>query len=221
MEIPKLADLPEIVPIFPLQGVLLLPRSPLPLHIFEPRYRAMTRDALEGGGYIAMVQPNNEAPTDPINPPVYETACLGQIVASEKADDGRYNIVLRGTCRLRMLEELPLKDGYRRIRADYQPFAQDLEAADTTANPIEREALLAALRSFLDRRNLKANWEEAAKAGDEQLVNSLAMACPFSPREKQALLEAAALADRAQLLQALCELDTGGVANDNTPPPMH
>jgi len=221
MESPSLADLPEVVPIFPLRGVLLLPRSPLPLHIFEPRYRAMTRDALAGSGYIAMVQPSGEVPADPMNPSVYETACLGQIIASEQADDGRYNLVLRGVCRLHMLDELPLKDGYRRVRADYGPFAGDLETPDSRQEPVERDALLGALRGFLERRNLKANWEEAAKADDEQLVNSLAMACPFSPREKQALLEAANVAARAQLLQTLCELDTGGIANDNAPRPMH
>ena len=221
MEKPGLADLPEIVSIFPLQGVLLLPRSHLPLHIFEPRYRAMTGDALADGGYIAMIQPTGETSADPLNPPVFETACLGRIVSSEQAEDGRYNIVLRGVCRLHVAEELPLKDGYRRVRADYAPFAQDLEATDSAASPIEREALLAALRNFLDRRSLKANWEEAARAGDEQLVNSLAMACPFAPPEKQALLESQDVAARAELLQALCELDGGNIANDNTPPPMH
>ena len=221
METPSLGDLPDIVPIFPLQGVLLLPRTPLPLHIFEPRYRAMTRDALAGDGYIAMIQPSGEAGGDPMNPPVYQTACLGKIAASEQADDGRYNIVLAGVCRFRLVEELPLKDGYRRVRADYAPYASDLEPPPADATTLEREPLLTALRAFLDRRKLKANWEEAAKASDEQLVNSLAMACPFAPQEKQALLEAEGLAARAQLLQTLCELDTGGVANDNTPRPMH
>jgi len=221
MDTPTLADLPEIVPIFPLSGVLLLPRMPLPLHIFEPRYRAMTRDALADGGWIAMVQPSGAAADDPMNPPVYPTACLGRIVAHEEAEDGRYNIVLRGTCRLRIAEELPPQDGYRRVRADYAAFAGDLAPPAPGASGLAREALIATMQTYLDRRNLKANWEEAAKASDEQMVNSLAMACPFAPREKQALLEADDLAGRAQLLQALAELDTGGVANDNAPPPMH
>ncbi|MCA8929504.1 MAG: LON peptidase substrate-binding domain-containing protein [Alphaproteobacteria bacterium] len=215
METPALADLPEIVPIFPLPGVMLLPRAPLPLHIFEPRYRAMTRDALEGDGYIAMVQPSGEPGDDPVNPPVFQTAGLGRIAASERLEDGRYNMVLHGVCRLRLVAELPLKDGYRRVRADYAAFAHDLPPA--AADAVAREALLGALGAFLERRNLKANWDEAAKASDEQLVNSLAMACPFGPREKQALLEAHDLAARAELLQALCELDAGGIANDNAP----
>jgi len=221
MDRPTSTNLPEIVPIFPLQGVLLLPRSPLPLHIFEPRYRAMTRDALAGDGYIAMIQPSGEPASDPMQPPVYQIACLGKIIASEQADDGRYNTVLHGICRLRVVEELPLVDGYRRVQADYAPFAGDQAAPPADAPPLTREPLLAALRAYLERRNLKANWDDAAKATDEQLVNSLAMGCPFAPQEKQALLEADDLAARAQLLQALCELDTGGVANDNTPQPMH
>jgi uncharacterized protein len=220
MDSPTAADLPTIVPIFPLQGALLLPRSPLPLHIFEPRYRAMTRDALAGDGYIAMIQPSGEDASDPMQPPIYQTACLGKIIASEQVEDGRYNMLLHGICRLRVLEELPLLDGYRRVRADYTPFADDLAAPSADLPPLARDPLLAALRTFLERRNLKANWNDAAKATDEQLINSLAMGCPFVPREKQALLEADDLAARAQLLQALCELDTGGVANDNTPRPM-
>jgi Lon protease-like protein len=215
-----LDDLPAIVPIFPLGGVLLLPGSPLPLHIFEPRYRAMTRDALAAGGYIAMTQPSGETGDDPMNPPVYGTACLGKIVASEETDDGRYNIVLRGICRLRVGTELPLVDGYRQVEADYSDFAHDMDGA--TIDPaIDRESLLQALKRYLERRNLKANWDEAAKAPDGALVNSLAVGCPFSPQEKQALLEAHDIAERAQLLQALCEMDTGGVANDNTPRPLH
>ncbi len=221
MDTPSLGDLPDIVPIFPLQGVLLLPRAPLPLHIFEPRYRNMVRDALASDGYIAMVQPNGDPGDDPMNPPVYQTACLGKIAASERADDGRYNIVLAGICRLRLIEELPLQDGYRRVKADYVPYANDLAPPPPDATTLEREPLLTALRAFLGRRRLNANWEEAAKASDEQLVNSLAMACPFAPQEKQALLEADDLSERAQLLQTLCEMDTGGVANDNTPRPMH
>ena len=197
--------LPAIVPIFPLSGVLLLPRTPLPLHIFEPRYRAMTRDALEGHGFIAMVQPNGSDDGSE-NPPIYPIACLGKIIASENMEDGQINIVLRGQTRLRVVQELTLKDGYRRVEADYSEFQNDVES---WIEPIDRDGLLAALKSFLERRNLQANWDDAAKANDESLVNALSAACPFGPQEKQALLEASTVADRAMLLQVLCELDTG------------
>ena len=205
--------LPSIVPIFPLSGVLLLPRSPLPLHIFEPRYRAMTRDALEGGGFIAMVQPTGQG-ADPMNPPVYSVACLGRIVASDETDDGRYNIVLKGQIRLRIVQELSLKDGYRRVEADYAAFRDDLRPQ---RQEIERDRLLDALKAYLERRNLQANWDDAAKASNEALVNALAAACPFGPQEKQALLEAATVADRAALMIALCEMDVGG----NGPAALH
>jgi len=187
--------------------VLLLPRSPLPLHIFEQRYRAMTRDALEGNGYIAMAQPAvGVAVADPQNPPVYSVACLGKIIASEELDDGRYNIVLRGVIRLRIEQELTMKDGYRRIEADYSEFKDDLQPVEAD---IERDHLLRLLKAYLERRNLKANWEDAAEASNEALVNALAAACPFDPQEKQALLEAETVADRAALLEALCQMDTG------------
>tara|TARA_R110002096_G_scaffold24707_12_gene77713 strand:+ start:1458 stop:2120 length:663 start_codon:yes stop_codon:yes gene_type:complete len=213
-------DLPEIVPIFPLPGVLLLPRAPLPLHIFEPRYRAMIRDAIAEHGYIAMIQPSGEPGDDPMNPPVFRTGCLGKIVASDQQEDGRYNIVLRGVCRLAVTEELPLKDGYRRVQADYKPFTSDI-SLEGGGETIDREPMLEALKAFLLRRDLKANWEEVLKAPDEMLVNSLSVACPFGPQEKQALLEAPNVTERAKLLQALCEMDTGGIANDNTPRPLH
>lgn len=197
--------LPAIVPIFPLSGVLLLPRSPLPLHIFEPRYRAMTRDALDGNGYLAMVQPSGQG-ADPMNPPVYPVACLGKIIKSEEMDDGRINIVLQGQIRLRIAQELTLKDGYRRVEADYTPFKNDLRP---DSEKIERERLLDALKGYLERRSLHANWNDAKKASDEALVNALSAACPFSPQEKQALLEAATIADRSALMVALCEMDVG------------
>lgn len=201
--------LPAIVPIFPLSGVLLLPRSPLPLHIFEPRYRAMTRDALDGDGYIAMVQPSGQGGqnADPMNPPVYPVACLGRIITSEDADDGRYNIVLKGQIRLRIAQEVSPKDGYRRVEADYSGFRADLTPA---REEIERPQLLEALRGYLERRNLQANWDDAQKASNEALVNALAAACPFSPQEKQALLEAGTVAERCALMIALCEMDRNG-----------
>jgi Lon protease-like protein len=216
----SLNELPAIVPIFPLSGVLLLPGVPLPLHIFEPRYRAMVRDALAADGYIAMIQPNGEHGDDPMNPPVFKTACLGKIVKSESEDDGRYNILLRGICRLAVSEELPLLDGYRRVVADYLPFGHDM-AVSSEASGVDRAALMPAIKQFLERRNLQANWQEAENIPDEALINSLSVACPFGPQEKQALMEAHDIAERAHLLQALCELDAGSIANDNTPRPLH
>ena len=210
------SPLPAIVPIFPLSGVLLLPRSPLPLHIFEPRYRAMARDALAGDGYIAMVQPSDSA-NQAANPAIYTVACLGKIINSEELDDGRYNIILRGHSRLRVVQELPLKDGYRRIEADYSAFRGD---RDVPTDSVDRDAVIAEVERYLERRQLQANWDNLSKANDEAVVNALSIACPFSPQEKQALLEADNLADRADLIVALCQMDARGTDGLN-PTALH
>jgi len=195
--------LPEVVPIFPLPGVLLLPRTQLPLHVFEPRYRAMIRDVLDGDSMLAMVQPTDEGGADPANPPVYPIACLGTVTAARRADDGRYYLNLTGISRFRIVRELPLKDGYRRAVADFTPFVGDL-SEDTVA--IDRDRLMAALTSYLTVNGLGADWSSVAALRPEGLVNTLAMACPFNPSEKQAILESADLPERAHVLTTLLEM---------------
>lgn len=212
-------NLPRTVPIFPLSGVLLLPRAELPLHVFEPRYRAMTRDALAAERMIAMIQPVEGAPAaDPVNPPIYGVGCLGRIKALRETDDGRYYLTLVGLSRFRVVEELPLRDGYRRVVADYADFAPDLMSAPEIV--LDRTQLLAALRAFVASSGLGADWSAIEQTGDETLVNALAMLCPFTPGEKQALLECPDLAARAETLTALCEMGAraGPASNDNTPP---
>jgi uncharacterized protein len=199
--------LPEILPIFPLTGVLLLPRGRLPLNIFEPRYLAMTRDALGGERLIGMVQPNQ--PQDDnrgggLNPPVYAIGCAGRITAFAESDDGRYLITLTGMSRFRIRDELPLLSGYRRVRPDWAPFAHDLGPDE--AGDFDRDRLVRGLRNFFTQQGLKADWEAIEKAPVEHLVTSIAMMCPFPPSEKQALLEAADLGERARLLAALVEM---------------
>ena len=202
------AVLPDILPIFPLTGVLLLPRGRLPLNIFEPRYLAMTRDALGGERLIGMVQPNE--PQDDnrggggMNPPIYPIGCAGRISAFAENDDGRYMITLTGVSRFRIVEELPLLDGYRRVRPDWQLFGRDLDPEK--AGDFDRKRLVRGLRSFFVQQGINADFEAIDKAPVEHLVTSLAMMCPFSPSEKQALLEAADLGERARLLAALVEM---------------
>jgi uncharacterized protein len=196
------AALPEIIPIFPLAGVLLLPRARLPLNIFEPRYLAMTRDSLGGARLIGMTQP-----TDPqeggVNPAVYPTGCAGRITAFAETDDGRYLITLTGVSRFRIREELPLMSGYRRVVPEWQPFASDLSPAEPG---FDRERLIRGLRMYFGQRHIEADWDMIDKASGEHLVASIAMLCPFAPSEKQALLEAADLDTRAELLAALIEM---------------
>ncbi len=209
---------PEIVPIFPLPGVLLLPRTLLPLHIFEPRYRNMTRDAIAGEQTIAMVQPSGAPGDDADNPPVFPIGCLGRIAKAERADDGRYMLMLVGVSRFRIVRELPLHEGYRRVIADYEAYRGDLYE-DRTGG-IDRAGLLAALRTYLNVKGLTADWDSVEDARDEALVTALAMMCPFTPSEKQALLECADVAERAHAMITLFRM-SGFVANDDAPVVRH
>jgi Lon protease-like protein len=197
------AALPAILPIFPLTGVLLLPRGRLPLNIFEPRYLAMTRDALAGERLIGMVQP-----TDPGalggNPPVYPTGCAGRITSFSETEGGRFLITLTGTSRFRIREELPLLEGYRRVVPDWHEFARDVEGEE--APDFDRDRLMRGLRGYFQQHQISADWDSITSVAGERLVTSIAMICPFDPSEKQALLEAPDLAERARLLTAIVEM---------------
>ena len=197
------AALPAILPIFPLTGVLLLPRGRLPLNIFEPRYLAMTRDALAGERMIGMVQPSNPAGSGS-NPPVYPTGCAGRITSFAETEDGRFLITLTGTSRFRIREELPLLEGYRRVVPEWREFARDLENEDEAG--FDRDRLLRGLRAYFRQHQISADWDAVTAVPGERLVTSIAMICPFEPSEKQALLEAPDLDERARLLTAIVEM---------------
>jgi uncharacterized protein len=198
---PGYAELPERLPIFPLPGVLLLPGGRLPLNIFEPRYLAMTRRALAGSRLIGMIQPKDETAFETGMRPVYPVGCAGRIVSFSETDDGRYLITLAGLLRFRVEAELPRdEEGFRWIRPDYLPYRGDL-APDSGA--FDRAALLGALKSYFGRHNLEADWQAIEKADDERLVTSLAMLCPFEASEKQVLLEAAGLTERAAAMTTI------------------
>ena len=197
------AALPAILPIFPLTGVLLLPRGRLPLNIFEPRYLAMTRDALAGERLIGMVQPSNPAGSGS-NPPVYPTGCAGRITSFAETEDGRFLITLTGTSRFRIREELPLLEGYRRVVPEWREFARDLENEDEAG--FDRDRLLRGLRAYFRQHQISADWDAVTAVPGERLVTSIAMICPFEPSEKQALLEAPDLDERARLLTTIVEM---------------
>ena len=211
---PRIADLPDDFAIFPLAGALLLPQGRLPLNIFEPRFLAMTEDALAAGRMIAMIQPDLSRPADAAgNPALFRVGCLGRLISFSETDDGRYLITLDGLIRFRLVEERPMHRGYRRVRGDFTPFAADLSpAAPLDAAPLDaaydRAALLDALRAYFGHRGLEANWNSIGQIPDEALVLTLSMACPFDPLERQALLEAHTQADRAETLLALLRIGT-------------
>lgn len=204
MEEFKFSGLRSVLAIFPLSGVLLLPRGHLPLHVFEPRYRNLTEAAMGSGRVFGIIQPRQPV-SDPVDDdaPLYGTGCSGRIVSFAESDDGRFLITLRGVCRFRIVEELSLIDGYRRVRPDFAPFQHDLKPADGV---VDRERMLAAVRRYLDTRDMGADWSGVEKASDEALVTALAMACPFEPNEKQALLECPDLTARADMLIALLQM---------------
>jgi Lon protease-like protein len=199
-------DLPRIIPIFPLSGALLLPRGRLPLNIFEPRYLAMVRAALAAERIIGMIQPTD--PDSPSQAPeIYRTGCAGRITAFSETDDGRFLITLTGVARFRVEEELTCVTPYRQVAADYTPFSGDLDAPDdAAAAKVDRERLLPALRAYLELNGMAADWQAIAQAPSETLINALAMICPFASSEKQALLEAPTLVDRAGVMTALIEM---------------
>jgi len=202
-----LDDLPRHVPVFPLTGALLLPRGALPLNVFEPRYLQMVDDALSGTRLIGMIQPS-EPEEYTLTPALAHVGCLGRLTSFKETEDHRYQITLTGVCRFRVAEELRIDTPYRQIAADYSTFAGDLVLQDDTDLP--RSRLLAALKHYLARRDLKADWQSVMQAPPEHLVNALAMLCPFDPNEKQALLEAPTWNERVATLVALLEMSDAG-----------
>jgi Lon protease-like protein len=172
-------DLPEVIPVFPLPGALLLPRGQMPLNIFEPRYVAMVDDALrDGHRMIGMIQPDvtHRGPAE--KPPLYRIGCAGRITQLAESGDGRYLIELTGIARFRVEDELPVKTLYRQCRVTYAPFADDF-VARKGEHAVDREAVLAALRDFLKANNLNADWEGIERAPNEALVNALSMMSPL------------------------------------------
>ncbi|HEX6958510.1 MAG TPA: LON peptidase substrate-binding domain-containing protein [Ferrovibrio sp.] len=215
--------LSRTIPVFPLSGALLLPRSVLPLNIFEPRYLAMTRDALEGPKLIGMIQPTESERRNP-RPDLYRVGCLGAIADAAETEDGRILLALRGLCRFQVCRELPVDTLYRQVEADYDAFAEDLQPPGEGL--ADRHRLLTALGGYCDRYNLPVDWESIESAPDDLLVHSLAMLCPFTAGEKQALLEAPDFAERAAMLTTLLEMallepSGRGRAGLRRPPKMH
>ena len=201
--------MPAPIPVFPLQGALLLPGARLPLNIFEPRYLAMIDDALAGHRTIGMIQPKvPEQTVASDHPPLHGMGCAGRIVSFEETGDGRYLIGLRGLCRFDVAEELALHNGYRRVRPNYEPWAGDFGPPEDAA--IDREKLGAALKAYLAARQLGADWEAIDKTSTGELISIVAMVCPFSPLEKQALLQSRTLTERAETIISMLTMDSAG-----------
>ncbi|MAK83863.1 LON peptidase substrate-binding domain-containing protein [Phenylobacterium sp.] len=204
----RTSDLPQIIPIFPLDGAVLLPGGELPLQIFEPRYLNMVDDAMAGDRVIGMIQ--TRAGGERARPNLTNVGCLGRVTSFAETSDGRYLITLTGVCRFVAGEELSARTPYRQLRVAYEDFEADLSPEDEGPPEMDRERFARALKRYLNRRELDVDDETAMTAPIAPLVTSLAMGLPFEPSEKQALLEALTLTERVRSLTALLEIDALG-----------
>jgi len=205
------SDLPRSLPLFPLSGVVLLPRGHLPLNVFEPRYLEMVDHALAGDRLIGMIQPRENEETV-LKPRLNQVGCAGKIMSFQETEDNRYLISLSGVCRFRLSGEMQGTTPWRAGFTDFAAFAGDL--AQPQEEEFPRKRLLEALKTYLTNRDMQADWNSVLTAPAEALINALAMMCPFDPVEKQALLEAQTFLDRASTLMALLEI--GGESGPST-----
>ena len=204
----KVNDLPGTIPVFPLPGALLLPRSRLPLHIFEPRYLQMLDDALKTPGrLIGMVQPNEVAGREGNG--LHTIGCAGRITQFSETEDNRYLVTLSGISRFRVIKEVEGFTPYRRCDVNWDGFDRDRGTTEEDGQ-FDRPAFLDLLGRYFSARSLSADWETLKEAEDELLVNSLSMMLDFDPEDKQALLEAPSLSTRRETLVTLIEFELRG-----------
>jgi Lon protease-like protein len=209
------SDLPGRIPVFPLRGAIALPRTTLPLNVYEPRYLAMVDDVLRGDRLIGIIQPIGDggstgSPAER-SAPLQAIGTASRLIEYQEQPDGRALITLCGVCRFDVVGDVRTDTPYRTLEISCDRFSQDLRRT-ADHDGIARDALLAVLRRFLAARNLNADWAAIEKSDDEDLVNGFSIAGPFAPPEKQALLETMTLAERAQMLIALAEIDLAGGA---------
>lgn len=205
-------DLPDVIPVFPLSGALLLPRARLPLHIFEPRYLQMLDDTMKTHHrLIGMIQPREVPGKGQTR--LQAIGCAGRLTGFSETEDGRYMITLTGISRFRLLHEVNGFSPYRRAEVDWEPFARDLGAAECDPG-FCRDEFLGQLGRYFEAMQLSTDWSSMSEAEDELLINSLSMLCPFAPEDKQALLEAPSLPTRRETLVTLIEFTLRGGSDD-------
>lgn len=209
----SLADLPARIPVFPLRGAILLPRANLPLNIFEPRYLTMIDDAMSGARMVGIIQPatgdsQNESPSGKsVN--LKRVGCAGRITSYQELDDGRLVITVTGVARFDVRDEVPSLNPYRIMNVDYARYAGDLTPG-LGEDEVERVALLKVLRDYLEQNKIEMDWSAIERTGTEFLVNALAIMSPYGAEEKQALLEARTLFERAEVLTGLARMEMAG-----------
>jgi Lon protease-like protein len=203
----SVADLPRSVPVFPLSGALLLPYAQRPLNIFEPRYIEMIDAALGGDRLIGLIQPQDTSEESPRGrAPLQKVGCLGRLTHWEESGEGRYFIILEGLCRFEVASELTVMTPYRQCIADASRFARDFDRTHGE-EAVDRPRFLNMMRDYAEFGNFDLNWKEIEKTGTADLVNFCCMVSPYGAAEKQLLLEADSLVDRAEALIAMAEIE--------------
>lgn len=205
---PGPSALPGQIAVFPLLGAILLPRASLPLQVFEPRYLAMLDDVIAGSRLLGIVQPDGGGEESPAgkSTALRKVGCVGRIVAFQEMEDGRLLITLTGIARFDVQGEVDTAAPYRTLSVDCARFAADFQGG-AGEDEVDRQALLKALKSYLEARNLRVDWNAVSRSSTESLVNSLSIVAPYGSEEKQALLEAPDLKSRADMLVALAEME--------------
>ena len=200
----KPEDLPQALALFPLDGVILFPRSVVSLNVFEPRYLNMVDDALGGERLIGIIQPAAGEDGEPALH-LADVGTVGRITAFSETDDGRYLITLTGVCRFDYEQELEAGTPYRQALVNYEPFAGDFRQANDSG--IDRLSLIASLKRYASLHGFNVDWNSVEQAPTETVINVAAQLCPFDAAAKQALLESITLEERANALIALLEWD--------------
>lgn len=210
------ADLPQTVPVFPLRRTILLPRAVLPLSVFEPRYLAMLDDVMSSARVLAIVQPGAGEGESPPGKSVElrRVGCVGRVTSYQELDDGRLAISLTGIARCTLAGEAPSVKPYRLCHMSFDRFLGDFLPGGE--DDVDRQSLMAALKTYLEAHQMRADWAAVSKASNEWLVNSLAIVAPYGPEEKQALLEAPDLKARAEVLVALAEMELAAGAGGDS-----
>ncbi|MGH1418976.1 MAG: LON peptidase substrate-binding domain-containing protein [Hyphomicrobiaceae bacterium] len=225
-------DLPNQIPLFPLLGAILLPRANLPLNVFEPRYLAMIDDVISGDRVVGIVQPDTHgegyaklasagevSQASELESPQGKTidlrnvGCVGRVTSYQELDDGRLSITLTGISRFRISSEIETMEPYRIASVDYTEFKNDF-VEGLGEDTIDRQHLLKVLKTYLDSNHLSADWNSILRASSEFLINTLSVMSPYGAEEKQALLEADDLSERANVLVALAEMELASGGED-------
>ena len=211
----KITDLPEIIPVFPLNNFIIFPKTTVPLNIFESRYIKMVDHSMKTNKLIGMIQPKNSGNNISI-PPLHDIGCLGKITTFRETEDGRYLIELKGLIRFQVMREITSNKKYREYKVDFKKFHHDLSEKKEELKFADLEPIFKDLKSLFEKRGFIINWNQLEKQSLDETINALAMASPFSLEEKQILLEAENLNIRKNKIAEILSTYTNDIFNNTT-----